>query len=58
MGYTWEGMQKISYEKAREMFLEDGGIYLLYDDNTEGEADTIEEIDAHNEYGGEFGIER
>lgn len=57
MAYTWEGMTKISYEEAIEMHEEGREVYKLYDDDTEGLAENLAEIHAHNEYGGEFGIE-
>lgn len=59
MGYTWEGMTKISYEEAIEMWYRhgEGPLYRLYDDDTEGMVRSFEEIVDHNEYGGEFGYE-
>jgi hypothetical protein len=56
--YTWEGMQKIPYEEAIERYKNGKLVFLLYDNNTEGEACNLEEIKAHYEHGGEFGIEK
>ena len=52
--YTWEGMKKISYEEALEC---GAGCYLLYDDDTEGLAESDEDMKMHYENGGKFGIE-
>lgn len=59
MGYQWDGMQKITYEEAVKLYTENlDGVYLLYDDDTEGAAESLDEIENHNSYGGEFGYEK
>ena len=52
--YTWEGMKKISYKEA---LTSDTQVYLLYGDDTEGAAESDEDMKMHYENGGEFGIE-
>ena len=61
-GYTYEGFQPyeilpLRAERAIELFNQDCEVFLLYDDNGEGVANSIEEIKEHNENGGIFGIE-
>lgn len=55
-GYLWLGMGEISYKLALELFNMQE-IYLLYEDNTESLAESIDDIKEHHENGGEFGIE-
>ena len=62
MGYTWEGMRKMSWEEVKEKHETEGltGYFYLYEDDTEGEIPedyTWEEIEAHYNGGGEFGEE-
>lgn len=54
MAYTWEGMTKISRQEAVNRYKSGLEVYLLYSDNTEGEADSLRAIEAHLE---EFGYE-
>ena len=60
-GYLWLGMKKISYDYALELFergtKDSDNVYLLYEDNTENLAESIDDIKCHYENGGEFGIE-
>lgn len=60
-GYLWLGMKKISYGYALELFergtKDSDNVYLLYEDNTENLAESIDDIKCHYENGGEFGIE-
>jgi hypothetical protein len=58
MSYTWEGMEKISYQEALERMNNEQEVYLLYDDQTEGLADDFERMSHHHECGGEFGVEQ
>lgn len=58
MGYKWEGMKKITYEEALELFHKaDIGIFLLYDDDTEALVETEADIHNHQKHYGEFGYE-
>lgn len=54
--YHWKGMEIISYELAKKIF-NNVAIYLLYDDNTEDKANSIEEMEEHYYNGGLFGVE-
>jgi hypothetical protein len=60
-GYSWEGMQEITYEQALAWFDNDKQsirpIYLLYQDNTEGLAISKDEVIQHYNSGGRFGVE-
>lgn len=57
-GYLWDGMKPLDSETAEKIFLEGNKvIYCLYPDNTEGAADTLEDIHRHAQHGGIFGIE-
>jgi len=55
-GYLWLGMQEISYDVAVQ-FINTKMVYLLYEDNTEGLAYTLEDINKHYNNGGKFGVE-
>lgn len=55
-GYLWLGMGEISYKLALELFNMQE-IYLLYEDNTESLAESIDDIKEHHENGGKLGIE-
>lgn len=50
-------LRKISYKEAVKRFNEDKEVYLLYDDGTEGLAETLEDMERHHKNGGEFGVE-
>lgn len=52
------GMIPLEYSIAKRMFNENALIYLLYEDNTEGEAVDAAEMEKHNRHGGMFGIEK
>lgn len=52
MGYTWPGMKKLSKQQAVELF-DTSWIFLLYNDESETEAKTIEDVKQHK---GEYGI--
>lgn len=57
MGYSWEGMKKISEEEAKRRYREDEEVFILYDDDTEG---AIEDENVFNENWidqVEFGVE-
>lgn len=57
-GYLWDGMTPLDPETAEKIFLEGNKvIYCLYSDNTEGAADTLEDIYRHTQHGGIFGVE-
>lgn len=57
MGYTWDGMTKVSYEEAFKMFKNNEAVYLLHDDETEALVTDLKDIIEHNTYGGEYGYE-
>lgn len=58
MGYKWEGMKKITYEEALKEYRKGNlAIYLLYDDDTEGLAESESDIHEHQKHYGEFGYE-
>lgn len=63
MGYTWEGMRKMSWEEVQAQHKEPLGLtgfFYLYDDNTEAEIPedyAWEHIENHHNAGGEFGEE-
>ena len=57
MGYSWEGMKKISVEEANRRYREGEEVFILYDDDTEG---AIEDENVFNENWidqVEFGVE-
>lgn len=57
MGYSWEGMKKISVEEAKRRYREGEEVFILYDDDTEG---AIEDENVFNENWidqVEFGVE-
>lgn len=59
MAYTWEGMQIISYEEAIKMYKENKEVYRVYEeDDSEGLAESLEEIHDHYERGGIFGFSK
>ncbi len=53
-GYYYPGMQLLTKEEALNQYIEGRSVYLLYPDNTEGEAETREEINA---FEGFFGLD-
>lgn len=56
--YTWEGMKIISYEKAKELYNNNVEVFLIYDnDDSEGAADSLEDMEAHYNVDGTFGVE-
>ena len=46
-GYKWLGMKGIDYDTALNTFKCNVAVYMLYEDNTESQADSIEEIEEH-----------
>lgn len=58
--YSWEGMKKISKEKAIELFKagNSGMVFKLYDDNTEAAIENLEDFDDENFNDGDYGIEK
>ena len=57
-GYTFEGMQRLTFLDAIYRFVVEGkSVYLLYSDNTEAEADSLDAIARHQDKGGLFGYE-
>lgn len=57
-GYLWDDMTPLDSETAEKIFREGNKtIYCLYEDNTEGAVDTLEDIRRHAKHGGLFGIE-
>ncbi|WP_193635294.1 hypothetical protein [Bacillus paranthracis] len=55
--YTYNGMTKITYKEAVSRFNNKEEVFRLYDDNTEGLCESLEDIEEHHEQGGEFGHE-
>ena len=56
--YTWNGMKKISFREAKERFNDDKLVFLLYNDGTEAEAVSMDDMVKHLNNYGEFGVER
>lgn len=57
--YEWPGIERIPVLQAAHLFTDNSKeVFLLYDDDTEGLAQSISEIIDHHLAGGEFGIER
>ena len=56
--YTWNGMNKITYDEAIARLRNNLSVYLLFDDGTESLADSEEDVDKHNSFYGEFGYEK
>lgn len=56
-GYSYEEMIPLRVQKALELYQKGIIIYLLYDNNTEARAESIEEIEKHAAYDGIFGVE-
>ncbi|MBL1227244.1 hypothetical protein [Enterococcus sp. BWR-S5] len=55
--YSWDGMIKISKEKALTLFKSGETVFCLYDDQTEGAVQEVQDIHNHDECEG-FGIEK
>jgi DNA polymerase III delta subunit len=55
--YTWKGMKKISYREAVEN-KKNKQLYLLYGDDTESAVESMDDIERHAKYDGEFGYEK
>lgn len=56
MGYTWDGMVKITEEQAVNKFADtDEEVYLLYDDNSESLVECFSDILNHL---GEYGFQK
>lgn len=56
--YTWEGMKKIDFNTALNLFRQkEECVYMLFDDNTEAILFEERVLKAHHERNGEFGIE-
>lgn len=57
-GYTFEAMQRLTFLDAAYRFAVEGkSVYLVYSDNTEAEADSLDAISKHQDEGGLFGYE-
>ena len=52
----WE-INKITYEEAKERFINDQEVYLLFNDGTEGVAEHMDDIICHEGICGEFSME-
>ena len=58
-GYKWDGMLPLKEEAALHLYdKEDMQIFLLYEDGSESITDSTEDIKAHAEKGGIFGIHK
>lgn len=51
VGYVWPGMIRVTPEEARDIFKNDGPVFRLYSDNSEGMVDELSEIVDDGEYG-------
>ena len=56
-GYTWHGMQPLDENEALMFHRKGENVYCLYNDDTEGLAQSEDEIREHAARGGMFGIE-
>ena len=58
-GYSWDGMLPLKEEAALHLYdKEDMQIFLLHEDGSESIPDSTEDIKAHAEKGGIFGVHR
>ena len=58
-GYTWDGMLPLKEEAALHLYdKEDMQIFLLHEDGSESIPDSTEDIKAHAEKGGIFGVHK
>ena len=58
-GYSWDGMLPLKEEAALHLYeKEDMQIFLLYEDGSESIPDSTEDIKAHAEKGGIFGVHK
>ena len=55
--YNWDGMKKIDFEDAKELFKKGEVVYRLFDDNSEAIIFNENFLEEHYNNGGEFGIE-
>jgi len=55
--YNWDGMKKIDFENAKELFKKGEVVYRLFDDNSEAIIFNENFLEEHYNNGGEFGIE-
>jgi hypothetical protein len=56
-GYTYTGMLPVSEFEAAQLFAANNEVFLLYPDDTEAVAESLDDILKHAEYGGMFGVE-
>lgn len=58
-GYVWKGMLPLQEEKALHFYeKEKVSIYRLYQDDSEGMVESLDDLHSHAEWGGIFGIEK
>lgn len=58
-GYIWEGMLPLRKRAAIQFFKEQNKpLYRLYEDNTEGQVESMENLLQHANNGGIFGVEK
>ena len=57
-GYAWDGMLPLQQEAAEQLFHEDVSVYRIYEDGTEGLVTDLEDLQAHAQKGGLFGMEK
>ena len=56
-GYSAAGISKTDYAGAIQRYNTNQEVYLLYDDGTESLAESLDDLFAHANRGGEFGFE-
>ena len=57
-GYAWDGMLPLQQKAAEQLFHEDVSVYRIYEDGTEGLVTDLEDLQAHAQKGGLFGVEK
>lgn len=58
MPYPYEWMKKVTYQEAVDLFNRDKEVYLLFDSGSEALVYNLDEINEHERFKGEYGIER
>ena len=53
-----DGMLPLQQKAAEQLFHEDVSVYRIYEDGTEGLVTDLEDLQAHTQKGGLFGVEK